>query len=839
IRGNRSMSGANAPLIVLDGIPYLGSLNSINQGDIQSIEVLKDASATAIYGSRGSNGVILITSKRGKPGAVRVNYDGYAGLSTPLDNYEVFNGQEYAGLVLDSQFQPLTPNETENLLAGREVNWQDLMLKNGYITNHELSLSGGSERTRYLASTNFFKETNALPGQKFSRYSLRLSLDHEISDRVRFGISTLTTYRITEGQSQNPFFSLLTLSPLVNPYTESGEINRLPLDGGHIDAPFAINPLLLYNEDLWESRSRTLQSFTSLYGEVDIVKGLRYRVNVGLDASLTKSGNFNSALLGSSGSNSADVFNSEGVNYTIENLLIYENTFAEKHDLTFTGLFSVQQNEYHQQGFRATGIANDQLQFYNFEQANEPVAQSTYYEKWGLISYMARVNYGYDDRYVFTLTGRVDGSSRLAEGNKYFVYPAAAFGWNITNESFWGSNFVSNLKLRLGYGVTSNQAIAPYSSLGLLIDIPYSFGPDGGQNGYYVNRLPNEDLGWEFTENINIGLDFGLLTNRITGSIDVYQQNTDDILQARALPIMSGINGSFNQNIGKTENRGLEVGINALVVEPQSNNGFRWEIDANFTTWREKITRLADNAERNVGNGWFVGEPINVVFDYEKVGIWQLGEEEEAANFDGRLPGDIRVADINGNGVRDAEDRTVLGSLNPDWLAGMTNRFSYMGFDLSVVMFARVGGLVVSRFHQGNIGFPIATMEGRRNQVRADYWTPNNPTNDYPRSGLQSPAYGSTLGYFDGSYMKIRTINLGYQMPAGFLNRLGINSARVYFTANNPFKAFFSDVVDAGAVDPEPNGRGGTTTEGLGNSLVITPDSPIMRSFILGLNIEF
>jgi hypothetical protein len=352
--------------------------------------------------------------------------------------------------------------------------------------------------------------------------------------------------------------------------------------------------------------------------------------------------------------------------------------------------------------------------------------------------------------------------------------------------------------------------------------------------GYFVSNLPNPALGWEFTSTYNLGLDFGLLDNRINATVEVYKSETSDILQNRTLPIMSGVSGTFQQNIGESENKGVEITLNALAIKPQQADGFRWELDLNFTKWSEEIVQLTDTLKQDVGNGWFVGHPIDVVYDYKKVGVWQTGQEDEATQFDGALePGDIRVADLNGNGVRDENDRSVLGALKPDWMGGLTSRWSYKGVDLSVVLFARKGGLVVSRIHQD------ASLEGRRNQVRVDYWTPDNPTNAYPKTGDQFPQHRSTMGYFDGSYMKIRTISLGYTFPPSLLDRVGLNSARVYFTAESPFKAFFSDLVDAGIPDPEPNARGATETPGYGQRLSVNYDSPLMRSFILGLSFDF
>ena len=372
--------------------------------------------------------------------------------------------------------------------------------------------------------------------------------------------------------------------------------------------------------------------------------------------------------------------------------------------------------------------------------------------------------------------------------------------------------------------------------MGQLSDIPYSFGQTG-LLGYYVSNLPNTDLTWEFTSTYNIGLDIGLFNNRINATLDYYQQKTNDILQNRTLPIMSGVSGTFQQNIGKTENKGFELTLDAIVIEPEQSDGFQWDLNINFTTWKEEITQLYDTLKEDINNGWFVGHPIDVVYDYKKIGIWQLDEADEAADFDGGAePGDIRVADLNGNGIRDEDDRSVLGHLNPDWMGGLTSRFTYKGFDLSVVLFARVGGLIVSRIHQD------ASLEGRRNQIKVDYWTPDNPTNAYPKTGDQFPLYRSTMGYFDGTYMKIRNISLGYNIPSDLTNRIGINYARVYVTANNPFKAFFSDVVKAGALDPEPNSRASLAdprTPGFRNRLQIAADSPVMKSFIFGLNLEF
>lgn len=839
IRGNRSLGGTNDPLIVLDGIPFAGNINDINPNDIVSINVLKDASATAIYGSRSSNGVILITTKRGKTGKPTLSYDGYVGLNTVLGKYELMNGEEYARYKDIANTYPYTATEVESMLLGRSTDWQDVMYKNGIMTNHDITVSGGTEETQYSIGTGYFRETTVLPGQAFTRYALRATLDQKIGDRIKIGLNTMNTVGITDGENVNPMFQILTLSPLYVPYTETGLINELPAIGS-VDEPTR-NPLLLYREDLWKQQRRRLRTFNSLYGELKLFDNLKYRINLGLDYRQDEYGEYlgSNTPFRNGAVNQATVENGDAWSYTIENLLIYDKTFANKHTINVTALYSVQEEEGNSSRTTAEGIFADYVQYYNLALADKLQSASGNYYRWGLLSYMARVNYNYADRFLATITYRADGSSRLAEGNKWFNYPAVALGWNIHNESFMnGVQAISNLKLRVGYGLTSNQAINPYSSLGNLSRIPYNFG-NTGTFGFLVNSLPNTNLTWEFTSTLNVGIDFGLLANRITGSLELYQQKTSDILQNRQLPVTAGVPGTFAQNIGKTENKGIELTLGAVVIERP--NGFSWSVDANFFLNREKILQLSDpTVTRDIVNGWHVGHPVDVIYDFEKIGIWQTGES-------GGTPGQIKLRDLNGDGVIDPDnDRKILGYLQPKWQGGLTTRLAYKGFDLSVVAFGRVGGMLVSTLYQANIGFPVNSLEGRRNGPRVDYWTPDNPTNKYPKPGMGQvpvgPDQGSTLGYFDATFLKIRSINLGYQIPSAFLTKTGISSLRVYATVQSPFKAFFSEYVREGGLDPEPTGRGGSVTPGFGagsNRLTVQPNTPLTRTFIFGVNVRY
>lgn len=860
IRGSRSFTGSNDPLIVVDGIPFTGTINDINPDDISSLDILKDASATAIYGSRGSNGVILITTRRGSSGKTEFYYNGYTGMNSAIGEYRVMNGQEFASFrdeaVAAGAAYAATDDEAANLAAGRDVNWQDEMYQGGYITNHLVGALGGTENTQFNISAGYFKETTVIPGQDFQRYSLQGVIDQKIGSRVKIGMSTKNSFNINNGEGVSNMFSLLTLSPLFNAYEPDGSINVFPGVGS--PNPETINPLLVRNRDNWAQQRRRLRTFNSLYGEVKLAEGLIYRLNVGVDLSQDNYGFFagSNTPFRNGSVNQAEVQNTNSWSYTLEHLINYDKTFAEDHKFSFTGLFSAQEAEDFRSAALATGLPADYMLYYNLGLGTSSVPlNNNFYTRWGLLSYMGRVNYAFQDRFLVTLTARADGSSRLAAGNKWFYYPAAAFAWNMHNESFLqGSEVLSNLKLRFGIGTTSNQAVNPYASLGGLGGFdgrtaePYSFGSTGAF-GYLVTASPNNNLTWEFTTTTNLGLDFGLFNNRIMGTLEVYQQDTKDILQFVTLPPTSGV-GGVTRNVGESRNRGIELTLNTLNVERPS--GFTWTTDINLYLNRSEITFLAGGVDADIARGWHVGHPIDVIYDFEKIGIVQQGE----TYLPGFFPGMIKVKDqltidSNGDGIPDtadgvinADDRVILGTPQADWAGGLTSRMSYKGFDFNVVAFGRVGGMLVSNFYQANISNPINSMEGRRNGPVVDYWTPDNPTNAFPRPGMgQVPEYGSTLGYFDATFMKIRSMQLGYSFSNNFLERNKLSSLYIYLQAQNPFQAFFSEYVRAGGLDPETNGFGGSVTPGFGpngtNRLTVNPNTPPTRAFILGINFRY
>lgn len=909
IRGNRTMvassmlSGnsastdaatadqADAPLLVVDGIPYSGNLNDISSNDIASMEILKDASATAIYGSRGAGGVILITTKRGTEGKVVFTYDAYYGVSKVMDELRVFNGPEYAQFKTDAAAgnstapnttaYGLSPAEQAALASGVSTNWQKLIYQNAPITNHSLGVAGGSDKSKYSMSAGYFKQGGIIPNQDFTRYTVRSSMDHQLSKRIRLGLTTINsvTYQNVPG-GNGVTNGLMRMTPLASPYNDDGTVNLLP-QVGQIDGQ-SINPLTLKTKsDAILSKNRRLRTFNSFYGEVDIIKGLKYRANIGLDYWQDKSDGYsgpatyvNTSLLQSQ--STASVRNAENWQYTVENLLFYDKTFNDKHKLGLTALYSFQKTHLQSSGLFGIGVPFDYVHNTNMYLAATVSAANpqnaadnpNFFWERGLKSYMGRVTYSYDGRYSLTATVRTDGASVLSPGNQYYTYPAFAAAWNLSNERFMESlAFVSNLKLRAGWGVTASQGINPYSTLGALGTSAYNFGPGtaGQQGGYTVSNLPNNSLKWQSTTQYNIGVDFGILQNRISGAIEVYGQETSDILLPVSLPPSNGAGSTF-LNVGKTRGRGVEITLNTINVK--TNSGLTWSTDLNYFFNREEIVQLAAPGQANdIGNGWFVGQPIAVLYDYKKIGIWQTDDPGLAAQTSPvQRAGQIRVLDWNtanavpgdaGYGVPDGritpDDRMIIGNFQPKFEAGMTNRVTFKNLDFSISVYARMGMKIVVPYVASEPGGANFTgynffMQSRQNQLKVDYWTPTNPTNAFPQpdASLGAPLYASTLSYVDGSFIKCRAINLGYTIPTALLEKAGISSLRVYASIVNPFVIWSPFVQDGYGPDPEGNGYGGgvnasgTSNAGtVGRQITVNANNPATRQFLFGLNLKF
>jgi TonB-linked SusC/RagA family outer membrane protein len=544
----------------------------------------------------------------------------------------------------------------------------------------------------------------------------------------------------------------------------------------------------------------------------------------------------------------AGVSNSAQYHWAVENLLTYDHTFAKKHNINVVALYSAEQTRYNSSSMSAKDIPSDAFQFYNLGAATGEInIGNGNYSQSGLLSYMARVMYSYEDRFFLSATVRSDASSVLAPGHKWHTYPAVSAGWNLMNESFMkGITTIDNLKLRVGYGQTSNQAVNAYQTLGSLSSRQYNFGDSNYATGYYVTQLPNPALGWEYSETWNYGVDFSLFNHRLSGTLEYYRTHTKDILLSVGLPPTSGV-GSYVANIGQTQNNGLELSLNGTII---NSNGWTWDLGVNLYGNRNKLVALATGQQRDEGNAWFVGHNINSIFDYKKIGLWQTGDQYQNILEPGGAPGMIKVLytggyDASGKPTRaiGADDRQILDT-DPKFEGGFNTTVTYKGFDFSVVGTFKDKGILISSLY-GSGGY-LDLLTGRRNNVKVDYWTPDNTGAKYPKpGGLQSgdnPKYGSTLGYFDASYMKIRTMTLGYDFTK-LLSKQSHIKLRSYFTVQNPF-VFFSPYHTQSGMDPEPNSYGNQNAAvALPNSqsrfLTIGTNAPSTRNYVLGLNMTF
>jgi TonB-linked SusC/RagA family outer membrane protein len=865
IRGQRSLSASNDPLIVLDGIPFMGSLSDINPSDIKSMDILKDASATAIYGSRGANGVIIITTVKGSQGTpAKVTYNGYVSFKTVFHKYPMMDGptynkfRQYAGLYQNS----LDENENTN------TDWQDLYYQTGVSHNHDISVAGGTNGGSYSFGAGYYKDESVVPTEGYNRISVRGNFDQKVGKWFRFGLSTNTSYRKTEGV--NNMYAVLASTPISSPYDANGNLKRynaLPAD----DQVVVTKETVERDKEVWLSENKGIGTYNTLFAELKCpwIEGLSYRVNVGLNYRTSKSGSFTGTGINNKDANAVNggsVYENQTRNWAVENLLTYDRTFAEKHNLNVVAMYSAEETAYEQSGASAQDIPADYFQYYALDKATGQANLTGYnYWKSGLVSWMGRVMYSYDNKYMLSVALRSDASSRLAEGHKWHTYPAVSAGWNIAREAFMENlTWIDNLKLRVGYGETSNQSINPYSTLGGLAVRNYNFG-DTYKAGYYVNALPNPELGWEYSKTWNFGLDFSLFSGRLYGSIEYYTQKTNDILLDVSLPSTSGVS-SYTGNIGNTENKGWELTLNGIIID--NKNGWNWEAGINLYQNRNKLTKLTGAVDENgnpvpdKANRWFIDYPIDVIYDYEYEGLWN--QEDIKTGPDGKTnleilePGGnlgmIKVKytgdyDANGMPVRQIgeDDRQVM-SMEPDLIGGFNTTVGYKGFDLTVIGAFQIGGKLISAIHSAN-GY-LNMLTGRRGQLDVDYWTEQNTGAKYPKpGGIQSgdnPKYGSTLGYFNAGYLKFRAITLGYNFDnLKCVKDFGISRLRLYATVQNPF-VLFSPFNNESGLDPETNSWANQNTAvavdgytGKHKMPIVGYNTPATRNFIFGLNVTF
>lgn len=852
IRGTRSLTASNDPLVVLDGIPFMGNLSDINPGDIKSMDILKDASSTAIYGSRGANGVILITTNRGAQGTpAKFTYNGYVGAKSVFSKYPMMDGPKYAEMRKYAGKFENSLDESDDM----NTDWQDLLYRTGMVNSHDVSVAGGTNNGSYSFGAAYYKDQGVIPTQNYTRYSLRGSFDQGVGKYFRFGLTTNSNYNVTKG-SNIDLYSVLNNTPLVNPYNEDGSLKRTVKLNSQ-DENFVVTRDVVENlEDSWLNEKKGFGTYNNLFAEVQCpwVKGLKYRVNLGLNYRSTKGGVFTGEGINSSTADTpstASLEHTETTNWAIENLITYDRTFG-KHQLNIVGMYSAEETVYTKSHIAARDIPAEYLQYYNLGRAEGTITvnpDNWDYQKSGLMSWMGRAMYTYDNRYMLMATVRADASSRLAKGHQWHTYPAVSAGWNIGQESFMDDlEWLDILKVRVGYGQTSNQAVAPYSTWGKLSTRPYNFGPTGYATGYYVSALPNYDLGWEYSSTWNFGLDFTLLGGRLSGTFEYYIQKTSDLLQSVNLPSTSGVS-SYVGNVGKTENKGVEFTLNGTILD--NHNGWTWDASINISTNRNKLTELASGAERDEANNWFVGHPIDAIYDYEKIGLWQEGDPYLDILEPGGNVGMIKVKytgeyNEDGTPVRQIgpDDRQII-SMEPKFTGGFSTRVAYKGFDLNVITAFKCGGKLISTLHHSN-GY-LNMLTGRRGQVDVDYWTEENTNAKYPKpGGIQSgdnPKYGSTLGYFDASYWKVRNISLGYKFDEQkWLKNFGIQSLRAYVSIQNPF-VICSPFHKETGLDPETNSYGNenvAVTSGIQKRfLTVGTNAPSTRNYLFGINLTF
>ncbi|RHR58996.1 TonB-dependent receptor [Parabacteroides sp. AF17-28] len=841
VRGNRSFKASNDPLYVVDGMPLTTGIEAINPSDIESIDVLKDASATAVYGARGANGVIIVTTKKGKAGKVQVDYNGYVGVQTVAKRLDVMDGAEWTEALREAYratglYQSPTPSAEEDakmprlaadpyslesvLMAYdengnydpskvRSFDWQGNTLHESLIHNHNLNIRGGSEKTQYSLSASYLYNDGVIKNRDYEKYTVRLNIDQEIGKILKVGLQTQYMHS-NENKDIGIYVNAMNNYPVSSPYDDKGELILNP--GG--DA-------MLYNSLMDLDNAISLQKIDrylgSYYAEVNIVDGLKFRTNLGTDFRQVQDLDFRGSMTteNKGGLSTAKNAGEKSYLFTLENMLTYSKKFNKTHDLGVTLLQSIQRFAQDKYGIEVKDLPYEYQHFFNVGSASTISGVSSDYLKWTLASFMGRVNYNIKDRYLFTVSARYDGSSRLAKGNKWVLFPSAAFAWRIFDEPFIPeTSFLTNLKLRLGWGQTGNSAVDPYQTMGGLLLQKYNF---GGTNaiGYYPNIMPNENLTWETTAQTNLGIDFGFFNNRLSGSIDLYLQRTKDLLMSRQLPVVSGYE-SVMANIGKTQNKGIEIALSSVNLE--SEKGLNWTTDLMVYANKEEIIELYNGKKDDIGNKWFIGQPIDVIYDYQFDRIWQDTPEDLAemakfnANGSSFVPGTIKLVDQNNDYKITADDKVIIGNSRPKLVVSLANNFSYKGFDLSVFLNGEFGKKITYD--------PPLNLNGRENYVNINYWTPSNPSNECPRPNAnQTPQYISAIKYCNGTYLRVRDITLGYTLPDVLTKKAFIERLRFYASVQNPF--LFTSFP---GVDPE-GARG--------------KEYPSVRTFMFGANISF
>jgi TonB-dependent starch-binding outer membrane protein SusC len=830
VRGITSLTGSNEPLYVVDGVPFSGDgeqsqaystfgggggqtsqsiLASINPNDIVSIDILKDASATAIYGSRASNGVIIITTKRGKEGQTRVSYDTYLGFQEVPKVMPVMNLREYAAynnvVRTVNGFRP--QEEFANLdVLGEGTNWQQEVFRRASIMNHQLSLSGGTDKTKFYISGNYFDQQGIVIGSDFNRYSLRFNLDNQTREWLKIGMSATvnrTNQRLTLNDDSNGVVNSAFLqAPNIPVQYPDGAW------GGPIDqvSAFQTNPVAMaLQRDVTRAQNRLLGN---LYTDIRFMQGLHLRTEFGGDYTIGDNAAFNPTYAWGLNVNTQNKFvrrTNQSTFWVLKNYLTYNKTIATKHRFTLMTGHEAMKSAYEWVGGSRTGFFSNDVLALNagtaLTAANENGRGAQTLE-----SVFGRFNYGFSNRFNLTFTYRADGSSKFGPANRWGYFPSAAAAWTISNEPFMkGIPTISQLKLRVGYGAVGNQNIRNYAYGSALNSVITNFG-----TGFYPDKIPNANVKWESAIQTNLGVDLGLFNSRINLTVDLYDKLSKDFLYQLPVPMYTGAGSNYDDlqapyvNLGRMRNRGIDLSLNTETVR---SGAFSWKTNAIVSMYRNKLESLSDNSAAIYKNvQWFnsitatlVGQPVGLFYGYVVDGIFQSQDElnsaptqaEKIAQSNGTWLGDLRFRNldqtpVNGKQIIDGKDRTLIGNPNPDFTFGFTNTFSYKGFDLSLFLQGSYGNDIYN--------FTRSYTEGMNdigsNQLRSvvNRWTPDNTNTTIPRAILGDPNGNRRMSdrfVEDGSYMRVQNLTLGYTLPQPLAQKLKLNRLRVYATAQN------------------------------------------------------
>ena len=841
IRGNRSINASNEPLYVVDGVPLSsGGIESLNSRDIESIDILKDASSTAIYGSRGANGVVLITTKRGKEGKLQLTYNGSVTFEKIVDKSPAMNASDYitwrrwayynsssASTAYPRGDQPTLENDRKiftgddvawkNIEKGWEggswdgskvtdTDWTDLVTQTGITHEHTLRAQGGTKDMQASFSFGYLNNEGTQKGQEYERYNAAVTADVQATKWFKMGGSINASWskqdygfsRTGQSSSSGPtdiYGAAKAILRYTLPYDENGQIINMP--GGSTTNTYTVI-------DEWSKSNDNREVFRALgsfYGQIDFgkifepVQGLMYKMQFGPDFRYSRQGIFLDATSATrlGGKNYVRRSDDRHFSWTLDNMLMYNRTFGD-HAIGLTLLHSASKYNAESSSINEEGnpfpsfLWNNMGTGIDITEPNYKVGLGTGLTENSLQSWMARVNYSFMDRYLLTASVRRDGSSVLSEGNKWDTFPSLAIGWRMEQEKWLRDvNWIDQLKLRFGIGVTGNSSVGPYGTLGVISGywMPFSTGNSFilvTNEPYYSsgsNKLPNKNLGWEKTTQYNFGIDFSFLRGRINGAFDIYTSRTKDLLLAMSLPSLTGY-PSMMDNIGETKNKGFDLTLNFIPIQ---TNGFEWISTLNAAWQKDEIVELANGKQDDINNAWFIGESISVYYGFESAGLWQEGDAAEMEKFNANgakfTPGNVRPVDQNGDYKIDAADRVILGNRNPRWTLGWSNTFSWKGLELNLDLFGRFK-YKISTGGEGQLGM--------YQQREIDYWTPDNTGAEwqkpiYNQSG--GDPYSGLLGFKDASFIKIRNLSLGYRLDKTLCDKIGIQGAKVYVQGKN------------------------------------------------------